>query len=185
MIGSAPPPPGSTQYNVLLIVADDLRPALGVYGDKLAQTPRIDALFRRGVTFENMHVTAPICAPSRASMMTAQRLDDLNIHGFECCLRKRAHSATVTMPEYFRRAGYRTVGIGKIFDGRSTRGGYFAQDRCLGDELATRDASCSWDELHWKADYVKDPLCANVCLLPKDDAQQCQKKRETGRASSV
>ena len=37
--------------NILLIVVDDLKPALGCYGDKKAVTPNIDRLASRGVTF--------------------------------------------------------------------------------------------------------------------------------------
>ena len=37
--------------NILLIVVDDLKPALGCYGDKKAVTPNIDSLARKGVMF--------------------------------------------------------------------------------------------------------------------------------------
>lgn len=41
------------QPNVLLIVVDDLRPALGVYGDKNAYTPNIDKLAQKSFVFTN------------------------------------------------------------------------------------------------------------------------------------
>ena len=56
-------------YNVLLIVADDLRPALGVYGDKTVRTPNIDSIARDGVRFSHAYIGS-WCMPSRATMLT-------------------------------------------------------------------------------------------------------------------
>lgn len=41
--------------NVLFIVVDDLRPALGVYGAKAAFTPNIDRLAKRSIVFHNAY----------------------------------------------------------------------------------------------------------------------------------
>lgn len=55
--------------NIVLIVADDVAfTDLGAYGSEIA-TPHIDALARRGTIFSNFHAT-PMCAPSRAMLMT-------------------------------------------------------------------------------------------------------------------
>lgn len=56
--------------NIVLIMAEDLSPRLGAYQDKVAKTPNIDALAQEGVRFENTYAMAPVCAPSRASMIT-------------------------------------------------------------------------------------------------------------------
>ena len=45
--------PSVTKPNILLIVVDDLKPALGCYGDKKAVTPNIDKLASRGVLFRS------------------------------------------------------------------------------------------------------------------------------------
>ena len=59
--------------NVLFIAVDDLRASVGVFGDKLAVTPHIDALGARGTVFANAHCQIAICNPSRASVMTGMR----------------------------------------------------------------------------------------------------------------
>jgi arylsulfatase A-like enzyme len=59
--------------NILFIVADDLGYGeAGCYGGKDIPTPNIDALAAGGARFTNGYVTAPICAPSRAALMTAR-----------------------------------------------------------------------------------------------------------------
>jgi membrane-anchored protein YejM (alkaline phosphatase superfamily) len=42
--------------NILVITVDDLRPALGCYGDTMAFTPNIDALAKRSMFFTNAYV---------------------------------------------------------------------------------------------------------------------------------
>ena len=49
--------------NVLFIAVDDLRASVGVFGDKLAVTPHIDALGARGTVFANAHCQIAICNP--------------------------------------------------------------------------------------------------------------------------
>src|ERR1700686_5317066 len=59
--------------NIVFLLADDLRwNVLGCTGDKLAKTPNLDALAKRGVKFRNHFVTTSICAVSRASILSGQ-----------------------------------------------------------------------------------------------------------------
>lgn len=58
--------------NILLLVAEDLSPRLGSYGDTLAVTPNIDALAARGTRYTHAFTTAGVCAPSRAALITGQ-----------------------------------------------------------------------------------------------------------------
>ena len=60
----------SDYKNVLLIIVDDLRADLGVYGDSQANTPHIDDLAERGIVFDRAYAHQAICAPSRASLFT-------------------------------------------------------------------------------------------------------------------
>ncbi len=59
--------------NVILIMADDLgKYEVSSYGAEEISTPNIDAIGSNGVRFEDAYVTAPICAPSRASILTGR-----------------------------------------------------------------------------------------------------------------
>lgn len=65
--------PKLSRPNILLICTDQQRfDSLGCYGNPHARTPHIDALARDGMVFETCYVQNPICAPSRASLMTGE-----------------------------------------------------------------------------------------------------------------
>jgi arylsulfatase A-like enzyme len=62
----------SSQPNILLLVAEDLSPRVGSFGDALAKTPNIDQLAAQGTRYTNVFTTAGVCAPSRAALITGQ-----------------------------------------------------------------------------------------------------------------
>jgi arylsulfatase A-like enzyme len=61
-----------TQPNILLLVAEDLGPRIGSYGDTVAHTPNLDELASNGARFTQVFTTAGVCAPSRAALITGQ-----------------------------------------------------------------------------------------------------------------
>jgi N-sulfoglucosamine sulfohydrolase len=70
----------SVAPNVLLLVAEDLSPRIGAFGDSLAQTPNIDALAAAGVRYTNAFTTAGVCAPSRAALIIGQHQISFGAH---------------------------------------------------------------------------------------------------------
>lgn len=59
--------------NIIFLLTDDQRwDALGYAGNEIIQTPEMDLLAKEGVYFENAFVTTPICAASRASIISGQ-----------------------------------------------------------------------------------------------------------------
>src|SRR5690606_26626540 len=62
------PPP--VRPNILWISTEDMSPHLGAYGDRLARTPTLDRLAAESLRFTNAFATAPVCAPSRAAIIT-------------------------------------------------------------------------------------------------------------------
>lgn len=112
LLASAAPRP-----NVLLIAVDDLndwvRP-LG--GHPLVRTPHFDRLAARGTTFVNAHCQAPLCNPSRASLLTGLRPSTTGLYALDGWIRQvpalRDHR---TLLQHFSDHGYRTLTTGKIF----------------------------------------------------------------------
>jgi arylsulfatase A-like enzyme len=58
--------------NILLLVAEDLGPRIGSFGDNQARTPNLDALAQQSTRFTKVFTTAGVCAPSRAALITGQ-----------------------------------------------------------------------------------------------------------------
>jgi arylsulfatase A-like enzyme len=56
--------------NIVWISNEDMSPRLGAYGDALARTPVLDRLARESLRYTNAFTTAPVCAPSRAAIIT-------------------------------------------------------------------------------------------------------------------
>lgn len=102
--------------NVLFIAIDDLRPALGCYGDPLAQSPNIDRLASEGRLFQGAYAQQAVCGPSRASLMTGRVPDAIRVWHNRHLFRDTLPDA-VTLPQLFKQHGYHTVSIGKTFSG--------------------------------------------------------------------
>ncbi len=100
--------------NVLLILVDDLKPAMRCYGDNAAKTPNMDALARRGMRFDMAYCNQAVCAPSRFTLMLGSHSTSTGLYGLGSHLRK-AYPGAVTMPQHFAKHGYRTESLGKVF----------------------------------------------------------------------
>lgn len=113
-----PAPPSSDKLNIVLVVSDDMRPSLGVY-DQPAISPHLDAFAKQGTVFQNAYVQVAWCSPCRNSFLSGRRPDRTHIWttpGTEPGLGFRAHGADwVTLPGYFKGAGYITTAGGKVF----------------------------------------------------------------------
>jgi len=107
--------------NILLIISDDLNDWIGpMGGHPQAQTPSLDKLAARGVTFRNALCPAPLCNPSRTAFMSGMRPSTTGIY----------HNQQVWMPhigrglcinDYVRKVGYTSLGAGKIYHYRNYR----------------------------------------------------------------
>ncbi len=105
--------------NILLITVDDLNDWVGCLGGHpQAKTPHFDRLAERGILFTNAHCNAPICGPSRTSLMTGLRPSTSgcydNSHVFQ---NSKLNDPAQLLPRYFAAKGYETVGCGKLFHG--------------------------------------------------------------------
>lgn len=112
---TAPPKP-----NVIVIIADDLGWAdVSTYGLKRVPTPNIDSMARRGVAFSSGYVAAPVCAVSRAGLMTGKYPQRLGFeYNFDESNPGRGLPTTErTIADYLHTAGYRTAAVGKWHQG--------------------------------------------------------------------
>ena len=130
--------------NVLLICVDDLKPALGCYGDAAAKTPNIDRLAARGVRFDAAYTDQAVCAPSRNALLTGLRPQSLGIYDLGTNFRRAAPTIR-TLPQLFHDAGWHAAGLGKIFH--------------VGH--GNRDDAASWDEPLFRAKTVQYHLAEN------------------------
>jgi arylsulfatase A-like enzyme len=62
--------PAARRPNIVWISNEDMSPRLGAYGDSLARTPTLDRLAGESIRFTHAFTTAPVCAPSRAAIIT-------------------------------------------------------------------------------------------------------------------
>jgi arylsulfatase A-like enzyme len=102
--------------NVVLIVSDDHgyadRSALGVVDD--VQTPALDRLAAEGMSFAQAYVTAPVCSPSRAALISGQHQGRWGAQWFDD---SRFPDHLPSLAEQFQRLGHRTAYLGKIHYG--------------------------------------------------------------------
>jgi len=119
VFGAVPSARAAEPPNVLLIAIDDLNDWVGcLEGHPQIQTPNIDALAARGTVFTNAHCQAPLCNPSRTSLMLGLRPSSTGIYGLAPWFRDvEALSEIVTLPQHFRTNGYTVLSTGKIYHG--------------------------------------------------------------------
>lgn len=97
--------------NILIILADFMGAlSLPPYGNTVAKTPNISRLAEGGVVFENAYCNSPLCAPSRASMMSSLLPSEIGVYdnGAEF------PASIPTFAHYLRRLGYRCEVSGKL-----------------------------------------------------------------------
>ena len=155
-----------SQYNVLFIVVDDLRPLLGCYGHSEIHSPNIDRLTERGTLFNRADCQFPVCNPSRASVLTGLRPDTTGVQDNPTDFRE-VLPGVVTLPQHFKDHGYHTRSVGKIAHG----------DAAWKDELSwsapiwrepwryiDKTKSPSWQALDVDDDDLADGRIANAAV---------------------
>lgn len=112
---------GARKPNVLFIAIDDQNDWVGpLGGHPLVKTPHLDQLAQRGTTMLNAHCQAPLCNPSRTSLMLGLRPTTTGVYGLAPWFRALDEwKARVTLPQHFKAHGYRTLTAGKIYHGNA------------------------------------------------------------------
>lgn len=129
LLTSRPSLAETDQPNVLLIAIDDLNNWVGCLdGHPQARSPNIDRLAERGTLFTNAHCQAPICNPSRTSIMYGIRPSTSGVYmNAPKPWTVKAMQKRVTLPRHFAANGYKTYTAGKIYHGSGLPPGDFDQ----------------------------------------------------------
>jgi alpha-L-rhamnosidase len=155
------PVDNSQQPNIIFILTDDQRwDALGYAGNPLVHTPEMDKLAKAGAYFKNALVTTPICAASRASILTGlhERTHRFNFQTAEI---RESYMANA-YPKILKDAGYYTGFFGKY----GIR--YSGEDK-LFDEYDTYDRNGSFND---KRSYFYKTLGKDTVHLTRYTGQQ-------------
>src|SRR5829696_4902475 len=90
--------------NILWISAEDLSPDLRCYGDAYSVTPNLDRLASQGAKFTRAFSSAPVCSPSRSSIITGMYASSIGTQHHRSDVAPPAYVRCFT--EYLRAAGY-------------------------------------------------------------------------------
>jgi len=119
--------------NILWIIAEDMGPWLGCYGNQTVHTPNIDALAAKGVRFANVWSSGAACSPSRSSMFSGM---------YAFALGTETHREARPVPEWAFFAQY------------LRQGGYYCTNNKKTDYNAKPVSTVWWDESSGKALYT-------------------------------
>src|SRR6202521_1781706 len=126
-------------------MADQLGPrTLPAYGNRVVKAPNLDRLAQEGVVFENAYCSSPLCAPSRASMITGSLPSRIGVYDNGAEL----PASAPTIAHRLREHGYRTCLAGKMH--------FLGPDQLHGfEERLTPDIYPAG--LHWIPDWETSP----------------------------
>lgn len=106
--------------NVLMLIVDDLRPQLGVYGQHGMITPNMDRLGANGVVFNRAYCQIAICGPSRNSFLTGRRPQNTQVWNFRDSFRE-THPTGLLFPSFSSCTTIPHWGLGKYTTPRLRR----------------------------------------------------------------
>jgi len=165
--------------NILFIAVDDLNDWTGCLGGHPdVKTPNIDRLAQRGLLFQNAYCPAPICNPSRTSLLSGIAPSTSGVYHNDQDFRT-ALPDIVTLPQHFMANGYHVIGGGKVFhrNDEPSWHEYFRQERDPRPENAPlngipRTGNFDWGPIDCTDDEMGDGKVTNWA------AEELQKKHD-------
>lgn len=161
----------TSRPNILWIVAEDMSPHFGCYGEKSIQTPNVDRLASEGTRFSRAFVTAPICSTSRSALITGMSQTTIGAHHHRSGRGEskiQLPSGVKPVPVLFKEAGYWTC-----------NGSWPSK----GKGIAKTDYNFEWDPSmydggDWSGRRKDQPFFAQIQLVGgklRDGAERCRK----------
>ena len=111
--------PGAGPPNVLFIVCDDLNTHVSTSDYRHIRTPAMDRLAAGGTRFLRTYCQYPVCGPSRSSFLSGLYPESTRVLDNKSDIRQK-RPGIIPLPAHFRKNGYWTAGVGKIFHNMKT-----------------------------------------------------------------
>jgi len=160
----------SPKPNILLLLTDQQRfDTIRALGSSFsARTPHMDSLARGGIAFQNAFCTAPVCSPSRATLMTGLFPGQAGMPGNLNSPCPPLSTSLLTVGKRIRDAGYDTAYHGKWHLGGEIHDhGFDVAEECSHDETTRLLATRFWKDRDWMTN--KRPFFHVVSLLNPHD----------------
>jgi arylsulfatase A-like enzyme len=133
--------------NILLLMAEDLSPRIGAFGDPVAVTPNLDRLASEGVRYTNVYGAAGVCATNRAATIMGMHQESFGAQHMRAYSGPFSYRAVPppeakAFPELLRAAGYYTFVTGKL-------------DYQFSGPLPGSGPFTIWDRETWSGDWER------------------------------
>ena len=137
--------------NIVWIIAEDMSPDLGCYGNQVVKTPNIDGLAEKGMQFTHVFTTSPACSPSRTALATGVFQTTLGAHHMRYSkeLMPALPQPVKTLPQLMGERGYYTGNI----KGHGGTGK---------DDWQFKTSKKSWDTHSWQKLVKNQPFFAQI-----------------------
>jgi hypothetical protein len=143
--------------NILWLIAEDMSPHFGCYGDPVVATPQVDRLAGEGVLFERAFTTGPICSPARSALITGMYQTSIGAHHHRSGVGREKitlPAGVEPVPRLFHAAGYHT-----------SNGGYHPARRPGKTDYNFEVGPGLYDGLDWSGRKPGQPFFAQIQLL--------------------
>ena len=101
---------GAEKPNIILVMSDDQGYGqVGYYGHPVLETPHLDSMAENGLRLDRFYAGAPVCSPTRASVLTGRASDRTAVFGHGMPMRVQEK----TIAEALKKRGYHTAHFGK------------------------------------------------------------------------
>jgi uncharacterized sulfatase len=139
--------------NILWIIAEDMSPDIGCYGNKAVATPNLDRLAADGMRFNNVFTTAAACSPSRTALATGVCQTTLGAYHmrYPKALLPQLPRPVKILPQLMRENGYYTGNVRDLAGSGK-------------DDWMFRTTQKSWDARSWSELIRHRPFFGQVNL---------------------